>query len=155
VSARHPGRFARSLAASALVLAVSPGAGPTYRPPVDRPVSRPFDLSRGPYGAGNRGLDYAVRAGDPIRAIGSGTVVFAGSVAGSRYVTVLHPDGLRSSYSYLSRIDVRRGQAVAGGATVGTSSDRFQLGIRRGSTYLDPASLLGRPGRPRHARLVR
>ena len=152
---RRPGLVARCLAASVVALAPVPAsAGPSYRPPTDRPVVQPFDLSRGPYGPGNRGLDYGVRPGDPIAAIGAGTVVFAGAVAGSRFVTVLHPDGLRSSYSYLDRIDVEVGRAVTAGQVIGTSSGRFQLGVRRRSTYIDPAPLLARL-RPRHARLVR
>ena len=129
---------------------------PPYRPPVSRRVLAPFDLPNGPYGRGNRGLDYAVVADDPIVSIGDGSVVFAGSVAGERFVTVLHPDGLRSSYSYLSRIDVARGHSVVSGQQIGLSSQRFQLGVRRGDTYIDPAPLLSvRPApRPRHARLV-
>lgn len=163
MSPRRPGRLARSLVASTTALlsvaALGDGAAVAasapYVPPTDRPVTQPFDLARGRYGAGNRGLDYGVVAGDPIRAIGAGTVVFAGAVAGSRFVTVLHPDGLRSSYSYLATVQVRRGQPVVVGEVLGSSTERFQLGIRRGADYIDPAPLLGRPARPRHARLVR
>ena len=127
---------------------------PPFRPPTDRAVSRRFDLRNGPYGAGNRGLDYAVTAGDPIRSIGVGVVVFAGSVAGERFVTVLHSSGLRSSYSYLSDVRVTNGASVSSGQVLGVSSARFQLGIRRGDNYIDPAPLLGRTGSPMRARLV-
>lgn len=129
-------------------------APPPYRHPTSRAVSRPFDVSAGPYGAGNRGLEYAVAAGDPISAIGAGVVVFAGTVAGGRFVTILHEDGLRSSYSYLASIAVSRGAPVAMGQVIATSSARFQLGVRRGDTYLDPAPLLARRGPPRRARLI-
>src|SRR5690606_15386348 len=77
----------------------SPADRPTgrsvYRPPVDAAVTSPFDMRAGRYGAGNRGLDYGTAPATPVGAIGDGTVVFAGPVAGDRWVTVLHPDGLR------------------------------------------------------------
>jgi murein DD-endopeptidase MepM/ murein hydrolase activator NlpD len=100
-----------------------------------------FRLPDGPYGAGNRGLEYATAFGDPVRAIGDGLVVFAGPVAGTWAVTVLHPDGLRSSYSYLSEVRVDVGEHVLLGTTVGLAGETFHLGVRAGGTYLDPAGL--------------
>src|SRR5690349_10370437 len=94
--------FVALVVATVLVPPPPPAAGTTYRPPVDAPVVDTFRLPDGPYGAGNRGLEYATSPGDPVRAIGDGLVVFAGPVAGNDAVTVLHPDGLRSSYSYLA-----------------------------------------------------
>ncbi len=151
------------LAALGAALALSSAAGPTpivpppstagtlssrdqtssgpYRPPVDAPVIDPFRSPPNPYGAGNRGLDYATTPGQSVVAIGPGIVVFAGVIAGLRFVTVHHADGLRSSYSWLQSIDVRFGQEVAAGQGIGTAGERFQLGIRRGSTYLDPSTL--------------
>jgi murein DD-endopeptidase MepM/ murein hydrolase activator NlpD len=130
-----------------------PAATPTirgarYQPPVDAPVVDPFRAPASPYAAGNRGLDYGTTPGQPITAIGDGTVVFAGQVAHQRFVTVLHPDGLRSSYSWLASISVHVGEHVGRGQQVGVAGSRFQLGVRRGSAYLDPARLFGR-GRAR------
>jgi murein DD-endopeptidase MepM/ murein hydrolase activator NlpD len=113
----------------------------TYRPPVDAPVVDGFRLPDGPYGAGNRGLQYATSPGDPVHAIGDGLVVFAGPVGGTRAVTVVHPDGLRSSYSYLAEVRVDVGQPVARGTTIGLAGETFHLGVRAGGTYLDPAAL--------------
>ena len=121
-------------------------AAVTYRPPVDAPVTDTFRLPDGPYGAGNRGLEYATVPGTPVRAIGAGLVVFAGPVAGNRAVTVLHPDGLRSSYSYLAEITVAVGAHVAIGQTLGTAGERLHLGVRSGGTYLDPAALFTTTG---------
>ena len=73
-------------------------------------------------------------------------MVFAGSVAGSRHVTVHHGDGLRSSYSYLATIDVAVGDPVGPGQSVGTSAARLHLGVRAGDAYLDPALLFDRGG---------
>jgi murein DD-endopeptidase MepM/ murein hydrolase activator NlpD len=75
-------------------------------------------------------------------------------VAGARYVTVRHPDGLRSSYSYLTTITVREGDLVTGRTVVGRSGARLHLGVRRGDAYLDPAELWGRPAVPLRPVLV-
>ena len=117
-----------------------------YRPPVDAPVVDGFRLPDGPYGAGNRGLEYATAPGGPVRAIGDGVVVFAGPVVGNRVVTVLHPDGLRSSYSYLAEVGVAAGDRVTIGQEIGTAGERLHLGVRSGGTYLDPAALFGVTG---------
>jgi len=121
-------------------------AAAVYRPPVDAPVVDGFALPNGPYRAGNRGLEYATVPGTPVRAIGDGLVVFAGPVAGNRAVTVLHPDGLRSSYSYLAEVIVPVGVHVIIGQTLGTAGERLHLGVRSGGTYLDPAGLFTTTG---------
>lgn len=113
----------------------------TYTPPIDRPVETPFDVTNGPYGRGNRGLDYAVRPGDTVRSIGDGTVVFAGRVAGATWITVLHPDGLRSSSGPMATTSVAAGHTVVRGQPLGTTGATFHLGVRRGSAYIDPATL--------------
>ncbi|MFN8052915.1 MAG: M23 family metallopeptidase [Acidimicrobiales bacterium] len=132
------------------VPAAPPGADVRYRPPLDRQVSSPFEET-GPYGPGNRGLDYRVLPGDVVGAIGDGVVVFAGPVAGHVWVTIAHRDGLRSSYGPLATVSVRAGAAIRAGDPVGTTGGTFHLGVRRGAVYIDPAALFS--GR-RHARLV-
>lgn len=119
-----------------------------YRPPVTAPVIDGFGQPVGPYSAGNRGLDYATAPGTVVRSIGDGVVVFAGTIAHQRYVTVLHRDGLRSSYSYLASVDVALGQAVQGGQRIGTAGTDLQLGVRRGDAYIDPARLFAHRRRP-------
>lgn len=122
-----------------------------YRPPTDRPILDRFRPPPHPYGPGNRGIEYATSPGDPITAIGDGTVVFAGQVAGTLHVTVLHPDGLRSSYSFLTRMAVRTGQPVRAGQVIGAADRGFHLGVRAGDEYIDPESIFGGQS---HARLV-
>ncbi|WP_208029485.1 peptidoglycan DD-metalloendopeptidase family protein [Rhabdothermincola sediminis] len=115
---------------------------PRYRPPVDAPVADPFRPPATRFGPGNRGIDYATEPGTPVRAIGDGEVIFAGPVAGTLHVTVRHPDGLRSSYSFLEAVGVRVGARVRQGEVVGTAGPMLHLGIRdRDGTYLDPAVL--------------
>ena len=127
-------------AAGELASAGQPAA-PTYIPPVDAPISDPFRPPSGPYGAGNRGLEYDTRPGTPVRASGTGTVVFAGPVGGALHVTLSHGDGVRTSYSYLADIEVVLGQQVDQGRRIGTAGDRLHFGARAGDAYFDPASL--------------
>jgi len=137
---------------------VGPGDPPPdvlYRPPVDAPVSDPFRAPTGPYGPGNRGIEYATAPRTAATAIGAGVVVFAGPVAGRGVVTVLHPDGLRSSLTGLVTVAVAAGQPVVHSSVLGLTGNVLHLGVRRGEEYLDPALLFGATdGRPRHAVLV-
>jgi murein DD-endopeptidase MepM/ murein hydrolase activator NlpD len=139
---------ARAVATSEL-----PRHGGPYSPPVDAPVTDPFRAPATPYGPGNRGLEYATTPGTEARAIGTGTVTFAGRVAGRGVVTVEHPDGLRSSLTGLAEVRVAAGDRVERGAVLGTTAAVLHLGVRRGDEYLDPA-LLFADGPPRHAVLV-
>jgi murein DD-endopeptidase MepM/ murein hydrolase activator NlpD len=129
----------------------APGEPEPYAWPVVGPVLRGFEPPDSPFGAGHRGIDIGVPYGTPVRASATGTVAFAGWVAGSRFVSVDHPDGIRTTYSFLSAISVARGDAVGRGVPIGATGhghsgvDRPHLhfGARRGDTYLDPLVLLG------------
>ncbi len=125
---------------------------PMYLPPVDAPVLDPFQPPTSPYGPGNRGLDYDTDPGTPVHAAADGRVTFAGSVAGTLHVTVLHDDGVRTSYSFLARVDVVVGQRVRQGDVVGTTAGPLHFGARRGDAYFDPATLFD--ATPPHVRLV-
>ena len=116
---------------------------PAYLPPVDAPVVDGFRPPTTPFGAGNRGLEYGTDPGAPVTAVAHGRVTFAGSVAGTLHVTVLHGDGVRTTYSFLQRVDVVIGQAVRQGDQVGLSDGHLHFGARRGDSYFDPASLFG------------
>lgn len=119
-------------------------AGRRYRPPVDGAVVDPFRPPEQDWLPGNRGIDYATIPGQSISAIGPGLVAFAGQVGGTLHVTVTHPDGLRSSYSFVAAVRVRVGDRVRGGDPVAVAGETFHLGVRRGDRYLDPSSLWGR-----------
>ncbi|MDP1804099.1 MAG: peptidoglycan DD-metalloendopeptidase family protein, partial [Acidimicrobiales bacterium] len=127
-------------------------AAVTYRPPVDAPVVDPFRPADPNWTAGNRGLEYATTPGSAVAASAAGEVVFAGPVGDGLHVVVLHDDGLRTSYSFLQLLAVKRGDKVTQGQTVGTAQARFHFGARAGDAYLDPALLFG--GGPPQVHLV-
>jgi len=69
----------------------------------------------------HKGTDYGAPAGTPIRTVADGVVSFAGRQGGyGNYVVIQHPDKAATAYAHLSRIDVRAGQRVQQGQTVGT-----------------------------------
>lgn len=147
------------VAAVALCLAIStampaPATGqpPPYVAPVEAPVVDPFRPPTSPFGPGNRGLEYGTAPGAEVRAAADGVVSFAGSVAGTRHVTLRHDDGLRTTYSFLDRVDVVVGQRVEQGHVLGTTVGHLHLGARAGDAYLDPASLFA--DGPAHVELV-
>lgn len=117
-----------------------------YLPPVDGPIVDAFRPPASDYGAGNRGIDYGVEEGRPVAASAAGEVVFAGRVGNDLHVVVVHTDGIRTSYSFLSAAQVRRGDRVDQGQVVGTAgANGLHFGARVGDkTYLDPMELLGR-----------
>ncbi|MGH9178811.1 MAG: peptidoglycan DD-metalloendopeptidase family protein [Acidimicrobiales bacterium] len=125
----------------------------TYQPPVDGAVVDGFRPPPTPYGPGNRGVDYATAPSEPVRAAAAGVVAFAGRVGLGRHVVVLHPDGIRTSYSFLASVGVGRGQRVVAGQPVGTSGASLHFGARAGEAYLDPLVLLA-GGAPAEVRLV-
>ena len=113
-----------------------------YLPPVDAAVIDSFRAPAHVGATGNRGWEYDPEPGLPVRASAEGGVVFAGSVAHNRFVTVLHRDGLRTAYGYLGWIAVEEGEWVGPGQLLGTTSGRFFFSVRDGDRYLDPASVL-------------
>jgi Membrane proteins related to metalloendopeptidases len=78
-----------------------------------------------------------------------GVVTFAGAVAGSLHVVIDHGGGLRTSSSFLARVDVRRGQQVVRGQVIGAAGGSgpeheigvFHFGLRVGEDYVDPMRL--------------
>ena len=126
--------------------AALPAVAPTHVPPVDAPISDPFRPPAGPYGPGNRGLEYDTRPGTPVRASAAGAVVFAGPVGGALHVTLAHDDGVRTSYSFLASVEVVLGQQVDQGFRIATTGERLHFGARAGDAYFDPMSLFAAAG---------
>jgi hypothetical protein len=127
------------------VVALAPAAEASggYSRPVDGPIVDRFRPPATPYGPGNRGIDFATSPGEEARAAADGEVVFAGRVGRALHVVVLHPDGIRTSYSFLVQLAVRRGEHVARGQVVGRTGSSFHFGARLGDDhYVDPEQLL-------------
>ncbi len=114
-----------------------------YVEPVEGTVVDPFRPPQHFGGPGNRGWEYTTTPGSPIRAAGSGVVTFAGQIGSGLYVSISHTDGLRTTYSNVSSIAVRRGEVVTGGSIVGRSQTRFHFGVIDHGSYVDPATLFG------------
>lgn len=132
--------------------AAATGAG--LLAPVSGPVTSGFGVDRGDHK--HAGLDYGVPTGTPVGAAKAGTVTLAGTSGGyGLRVDVDHGGGLSTRYAHLSRIDVRVGQAVAAGSTLGLSGStgestgtHVHFEVRQGGIAKDPVGYLaaGRAG---------
>ncbi|MEV6025168.1 M23 family metallopeptidase [Streptomyces sp. NPDC052036] len=116
-------------------------------------VLRGWEPPATPYGPGHRGVDLAAAPGDPVRAVTTGRVVFAGRVA-SRPVLSVELAGtgtppLRTTYEPV-RASVHEGDTVRAGQVLGVlepptahcAGPCLHWGLRSGETYLNPLSLL-------------
>ncbi|MDR2188331.1 MAG: peptidoglycan DD-metalloendopeptidase family protein, partial [Azonexus sp.] len=102
--------------------------------------------------AGNKGVDIAGKAGDPVVAAGDGKVVYAGnSLPGyGELVIVKHNATFLSAYGHNRKILVKEGQQVSRGQKIaemgntGTSADSVKLHfeIRKQGNPVDPALYL-------------
>lgn len=100
--------------------------------------------------AGNKGYDFAGKAGDPVLAAGDGKVVYAG--AGLRgygeLVIVKHNGTFLSAYAHNRKILVKEGQQVSRGQKIAemgnTDADSVKLHfeIRKQGKPVDPAQYL-------------
>lgn len=132
----------------------SPGLG-QYRtppggrlaPPVDGPVTTPYNREPGP--DRSEGIGYSVPAGTPVRAAGPGEVALVSQSLGGLGTIVLirHTDDLMTVYGRISDVSVERGESVAQGQTIGTvaagSDPGLHFEVRRGTDSVDPAAYLG------------
>jgi murein DD-endopeptidase MepM/ murein hydrolase activator NlpD len=147
------------------------GRVPALRMPVAGPVVRGFEARAGPFGPGHRGIDIAAPPGERVRAPAAGRVVFAGTVAGTAWVSLLVAPGVLVTVGPVLDPAVTRGRRVRAHTTVGRlgpghgvealarwfpsgEGATLHLGVRVDGVYVDPlAYLVDRP-RPRLAPLV-
>jgi hypothetical protein len=119
-------------------------------------VVRGFAEPENPWSPGHRGVDLLGSAAEQVMAIGAGDVAFARTLAG-RGVVVIRHGALRSTYEPVTAA-VHVGEHVYAGQVIGLLQATrshcapqicLHLGLRRGSGYLDPLTVLG----PRPVRL--
>jgi murein DD-endopeptidase MepM/ murein hydrolase activator NlpD len=97
--------------------------------PVRKPIVGEIDLSSSfgvrndPFGRGpamHSGVDFRSAHGDPVRAAAHGRIVAAGWNGGyGKMVEIDHGNGIATRYGHLSHIDVKVGQSVRAGHTIG------------------------------------
>jgi murein DD-endopeptidase MepM/ murein hydrolase activator NlpD len=96
---------------------------PSVVPASVRSITSGFGYRHDPFNgraAMHSGIDFKGAMGSPIFAAAEGRVTFAGRKGGyGNAVEVTHANGMLTRYAHLSRIDVRPGQLVAAGATLG------------------------------------
>jgi len=124
-----------------------------FKAPVEAPVSGVFGTERvfnGEVKSRHLGLDYAVGAGTPVRAINAGTVLLAQKLYfEGGFVVIDHGQGLMSLYLHLSDFKVKEGDAVTAGEVIADSGAsgratgaHLHLAVRWQGVYLNPAVVL-------------
>jgi murein DD-endopeptidase MepM/ murein hydrolase activator NlpD len=99
----------------------------------------------------HEGVDVAAPEGTPVHAMKSGRVEHAGAWGGyGLAVLIAHGSNVRTLYAHLSRIDVRAGDEVAGGARIGAvgrtgdaTGPHLHFEVWRWGRAEDPVPLLG------------
>lgn len=126
-------------------------ASPAFRWPVVGPVIRPFEAPANPYAPGHRGIDIAAPLGSEVLAAADGVVAFAGWAGSGLSVSIDHDGGLRTTYSWLSEVDVHKGDSVLAGDPIALSghghpdveTPHLHFGVKIGDEYVDPLLYLG------------
>jgi lipoprotein NlpD len=100
--------------------------------------------------AGNKGIDFAGKQGDPVLSAGEGKVLYVGdALAGyGKLVIVRHSADHLSVYAHNSKIFVKEGQAIKIGQKIaekgstGTDSVKLHFEIRKQGKPVDPMPFL-------------
>lgn len=100
------------------VLAALTGCSGPWQPPVEGPVTRPFQPPGHAFGAGHRGVDLLALPGDPVRSPTAGTVLVAAAIAGRPVLVVRDAAGRRATLEPVLAL-VPVGTEVEAGALVG------------------------------------
>jgi murein DD-endopeptidase MepM/ murein hydrolase activator NlpD len=125
----------------------------TFQVPVPGEMHGPFGTRRvfnGELQSQHNGADFRAQTGDPIRAAAAGVVRLSKDLFYSGNAVILdHGAGVFTSYSHMSRIDVKVGQTVARGAVIGlagatgrVTGPHLHWTVRVGAANVDPALFL-------------
>jgi murein DD-endopeptidase MepM/ murein hydrolase activator NlpD len=96
------------------------------------------------------GVDYAAPTGTPAQTVGDGVVEFAGVQGGyGNTVIVRHGNNHSTVYAHLSRIQVRKGQTVQKGQTIGavgstgwSTGPHLHFEFRVNGKHVDPQKVI-------------
>lgn len=142
----------KPVAVAALLVAMTLTGCSIPRWPVDGVMTSPYGLRmRGWSPDLHEGVDIAAPAGTPVRAMKSGRIEHAGNWGGyGLSVVIAHGTNVRSLYAHMSRIDVRAGERVDGGAVIGAvgqtgsaTGPHLHFEVWRWGRAEDPVPLLG------------
>ena len=150
---RSPERSKPSATASAKVTSPRPtaatagvagGAVSSWRWPAEGKVIRGYS------GTVHKGVDIDGKAGDPVRSVAAGKVVYAGSgiVGYGQLLIVKHNELYLSAYGHNRRLLVQEGESVNAGQRIAekgssaTNAVKLHFEIRREGKPVNPVSLL-------------
>ena len=123
--------------------------------PVDGRVTSGFGMRFHPilgHARFHRGIDVGAPAGSPITAAADGRVASAGWHGGyGQQVAIAHADGVRTTYSHMSRIAAHAGELVRRGQVIGYVGS---TGLSTGPHLHFEAYKGGRPVDPRSVRMT-
>jgi lipoprotein NlpD len=99
-----------------------------------------------------KGIDLEGKLGDPVKAAGAGSVVYAGSgLAGyGQLIIIKHDDQFLSAYGHNSKLlvaegdTVKKGQVIAEVGASGTDKNKLHFEIRKSGKPVDPLLYLPR-----------
>ncbi len=102
----------------------------------------------------HNGIDYAAPHGTTVRTVGDGTVDFAGTQSGyGNIVIIKHRNNQQTAYAHLSRVDVKAGESVSQGQTIGAvgstgwaTGPHLHFEFRVNGEYQDPSTIAKQDG---------
>jgi len=159
-AAARPTRLSRLVILSVLLsVSVSPAptavhaaAGTTaswaWPVPAPHPIVRSFVAPQSAYGPGHRGIDISAAEGSTVTTPADGVVFFAGIVVDRPVLSIMHGDGLVSSYEPVES-DLAAGTTVSRGEQVGRlltghcAPVCLHFGVRLYGQYVSPLNFLG------------
>jgi murein DD-endopeptidase MepM/ murein hydrolase activator NlpD len=107
---------------------------------------------KAPLGDGhNDGINIGAKLGAPVKAAGSGVVLFASDQlkAYGNLILIKHNDSLMTVYGHLSKIAVKKGATVRGGTVIGwvgksgnVSSPQLHFEVRLNKSPVNPSKFI-------------
>lgn len=128
-------------------------AFPISNPAPGHRITSGFGKRRDPLigrSAFHAGIDMGLASGTPVHATGAGTVIRAGRNGGyGKMVEIRHASGLTTRYAHLSRILVKKGQAVSPGMVIAKSGTtgrstgpHLHYEVRKGDKAVNPMTYM-------------